>query len=92
MEAFFFNKSQLHDFIKAPDNSKSNVPAYNYFVKICDYISYHYDIGELYMEFIKDACIKKVRFQCGNGWLGSAMDTRIPHPFPDIKTSRFKYF
>ena len=95
MEAFFFNRSRLHDFIKAPGNSKSNVPAYNYFVKICDYISDHYDIGELYMDFIKDACIvKKGRkwVSCGNSWLGSVMDSRIPRPFPDIETSRFKCF
>ena len=65
----------------------------NYVVKICDYISYHYDIGELYMEFIKDACIVKKgrkRVSCGNGWLGSVMDTRIPWPFPVIETSRYK--
>ena len=93
MEALFFNRSQLRDFIKAPDNSKSNVPGYNYFVKISDYISDHYDIGELYMEFIKDACIvKKGRkcVSCGIGWLGSVMDTgfrtlsQISRP-PDIK-------
>ena len=47
------------------------------------------------MEFIKDASIvKKGRkcISCGNGWLGSVMDTRIPCPFPDIKTSRDKVF
>ena len=44
------------------------------------------------MEFIKDACTaKKGRkcVSCGNSWLGSVMDTRIPRPFPDIETSRY---
>ena len=45
------------------------------------------------MGFIKDACIlKKGRkcVSCGNGWLGSVMDTRILRPFPDVETSRYK--
>ena len=45
------------------------------------------------MEFIKNACIlKKGRkcVSCGNGWLGSVMDTTILHPFLDVETSRYK--
>ena len=38
MDAFFFNRSRLLYFIKAPNNSKRSLPCYNYFVKICDFL------------------------------------------------------
>ena len=40
------------------------------------------------MEFIVKKGRKCVSY--GNCWLGSVMDTRIPRPFPDIETSRYK--
>ena len=57
---------------------------------MCDYINDHYDVGELYMEFVKDTCKVKKEQQCAsckNGWLGSMMG-RIPRPFPDKEKLR----
>lgn len=91
-ETFFFNKNQLQDYIKASESSKENIPGSNYIAKICNYIKDHYDVGELYMEFVKDACKVKAEKQCAacaSGWTGSQID-RIPRPFPDETTFRYK--
>jgi hypothetical protein len=91
-ETFFFNKNYLQDYTKASESSKENIPGYNYVVKICDYIKYHYDVGELYMEFVKDACKVKAKQQCNlcaSGWTGYKRE-RIPRPLPDEPTFRYK--
>ena len=43
-EAFFFQQDlDNHDYMKASESSKTHVPSYNYFAKICGCINDHYD-------------------------------------------------
>ena len=70
---FFPNKTQLQDYMKASESSKTSVPGDNVSAKICNRINDHYDMGELYMKFIKDTFeIKKEQgcALCTNGWQG----------------------
>ena len=90
---FFFNRDLLQDYAKAADSQKNDVPGSHYFSNIMNYIDNHYEIGELYMEFLKDDCkhqnVQQVCSSCLSGWIGPKMDDRIPRPFPNKST--FKY-
>ena len=92
-DTFFFNRTHLQEYIKAFEGSRTHIPGYNYLAKINSYISNHYEIGELYMEFLKDTCkIRKGQqcSSCAGGWLGPLMIDRIPRPFPDVETLKYK--
>ncbi|KAG1683551.1 Trafficking kinesin-binding protein 1 [Nymphon striatum] len=57
------------------------------------YIDEHYEIGELYMEFMKDGCTRKLDESCAtcsqSGWIGPQMKI-IPRSFPDESTFKYK--
>ena len=92
-DTFFINRTHLQEYIKASEGSRTHIPGYNYLAKISSYISNHYEIGELYMEFLKDTCkIRKGQqcSSCAGGWLGPIMIDRIPRSFPDVKTLNYK--
>ena len=45
------------------------------------------------MEFLKDTCkIRKGQqcSSCAGGWLGPIMIDKIPRPFPDVETLKYK--
>ena len=71
---FFFNRTQLQDYMKASESSKASVPGDNFSAKICNSINDHYVVRELYVKFIKgilhNCKIKKEQgwALCTNGW------------------------
>ncbi|KAG1670221.1 hypothetical protein GQR58_017098 [Nymphon striatum] len=83
----------LQEFLKATENQKMSLPGYHYFSKITRYIDEYYDIGELYMEFVKDGCTRKSDESCAtcsrSGWIRPQMKI-IPRPFPDESTFKYK--
>ena len=92
-DTFYFDRTHLQEYIKASEGSRTHIPGYNYLAKINSYISNHYEIGELCMEFLKDTCkIRKGQqcSSCAGGWLGPIMIDRIPRLFPDVETLKYK--
>lgn len=83
---FFFNKKELKVYNSASDATKKDVPGYNYFDKIYNFIDNHYEHGELYIEYLKGDCVKKCGELCSfcrkTEWTGPVMG-RIPRPIPD---------
>ncbi|KAL0962590.1 hypothetical protein UPYG_G00342170 [Umbra pygmaea] len=61
------------------------VPGHNYFQKIESFIDRHFEIGELYMEFLKGSCKGSGALCdfCTSNLLSGPPITRIPRPYPD---------
>ena len=85
----FLQQDPLEEYIKASEGSRAHIPGYNYLAKINSYISNHYEIGELYIEFLKIRRGQQCS-SCAGGWLGPIMIDRIPRPFPDVETLKYK--
>lgn len=84
-DIFFFNQHYLNQYQTATsEDSKKKVPGSSYFAKIEQFISTHYKIGELFMEFLKFRC-KSVGSSCHfcDAWNGPPMES-IPQPVPDV--------
>ena len=81
---FFHSHDHLKLFIHNRNKKQQqNVPGYYHFKKIELFIDNHYQIGELYQEFIKEGCKKTagdISDFCNScTWVGPHMD-RIPRP------------
>ena len=84
---FFHSHDHLKLFIDNRNKKQQqNVPGYYHFKKIDLFINNHYQIGELYQEFIKEGCKKTTGDICDFCssciWVGPRMG-RIPRPEPD---------
>ena len=58
-DAFFFNRKNLKEFKRKSVNDQKGVLGYFNTMEITNFIELHYRIGDLYMEFSKDGCMKK---------------------------------
>ena len=85
-ELFFFNGDNLKEYQSSGTHTQKNVPGGSYIKKILDFITCHYSIGELYMEYLKKDCILQngeLCWHCENhNWVGPPA-SRIPQPVPD---------
>ncbi|XP_070539440.1 uncharacterized protein [Ptychodera flava] len=83
---FFFDKPYLDRFTAASKGQKKMVPGHAYYTKLQQFIDDHYEIGDLYMEFLKFDCIKrlghKCDFCCDRDWVSSPLQ-HVPSPMPD---------
>ncbi|KXJ16893.1 hypothetical protein AC249_AIPGENE3754 [Exaiptasia diaphana] len=52
---FFYNKEYLAKFNITANSKRDKVPGHAYFEKVESFFESHYEKGELYMEFLKDA-------------------------------------
>jgi hypothetical protein len=68
------------------DSRKKSLPGAAYIEKVQQHYSWHYEIGELYMEYLKGDCVVKKGSLCSycqqNPWRGPEME-RVPRPMPD---------
>ncbi len=92
---FFFNKDWLKKFSAASETTKMSLPGSYYFKKIFDFFEDHYEVGELYMEYKREACVDKNGTKCkfcdNTDWKGILME-RISRPWPDYtKLPDFHY-
>lgn len=56
----FWNAVYLDEFIKASAGKKDDVPGRAYFRKLECFISHHYEVGDLYMEYTSGSCKKTI--------------------------------
>ena len=87
---FFFNKVWLAQYTSTQsETTRSQLPGSGYFKKITEFFNEHYEVGELYMEYKRDSCLKKAGKKCqyctNTDWSGPHF-TRIPRPWPDYDT------
>ena len=89
-DQFFFNEANMLAFNKAKsDISREQIPSSGYMNKISTFIESHYNVCELYMEFLKRACSEHsdgrlCHFCESHPWVGPESE-RIPQPIPDPK-------
>ena len=89
-DQFFFNGANILAFNKAKrDTSREQIPGSGCMNKISTFIESHYNVGELYMEFLKRACSEHsdgrlCDFCESHPWVGPESE-RIPQPIPDPK-------
>ena len=87
---FFFNEANIFAFNKAKsDTSREQIPGTGYMNKISTFIESHYNVGELYMEFLKRTCSEHsdgrlCDFSESHPWVGPEIEG-IPQPIPDPK-------
>ena len=83
---FFFDKAYLDRFVAASKSQKTAVPGHAYYMKLQQFIDNHYEIGDLYMEYLKFNCKERLGrccdFCCDRDWVSYPLQ-RIPRPLPD---------
>ena len=89
-DQFFFDEDNILEFNKAKsDTSREQIPGSGYMNKISTFIESHYNVGELYIDFLKRACSEHsdgrlCDFYESHPWVGPESE-RIPKPIPDPK-------
>ncbi len=72
--------------MSASASTKMSIPGSMYIKKIMEFFNIHYEISELYIEYIKGGCEaiygKLCEFYQVAAWLGPKISW-LPHPFPD---------
>ena len=58
-EMFYFNQKYLTQFNSSSSSSKMAVPGAAYIEKVMKFFDTHYNVGELFMEFMKRTCSKE---------------------------------
>ena len=87
-DQFFFNEANILAFSKSKSSSATEqIPGSGYMKKISTFVDLHYQVGELYMEYLKKTCREHQDGQlcdfCKNHpWVGPEGE-RIPQPIPD---------
>mgnify|MGYP002804378268 CR=1 FL=1 len=61
---FFFNTQHLRKFVSSSEARQNDVPGTAYFKKITQFIEEHMEVGELYLEYIKENCLKSKGSMC----------------------------
>eukprot|EP00794_Sanderia_malayensis_P001529 gene1529-1692_t len=88
---FFWDKSYLVNYLEKKKNDV--VPGQNYFLKLERFMQLHFVTGCKYLEFTKFSCING-ELPCSHctkfDW-NDSMCKRIPEPFPDKDSRKFKY-
>ena len=87
-ESFFGDKTYLLEYIHKPKTQRHTAPGQGYFKKLDQFIESHMEVGELYIEIIKECCKEQADEVCqyclDNGWVGPKCQ-RVPKPIPDYE-------
>ncbi len=93
-ENLFFGDSQyLTNYINASASNRTKLPGFSYYQKLDKFYQLHFQQGELYMEYIKDDCLKngndeKCSFCKENPWKATKI-TRVPRAKPMVDSPNF---
>ena len=83
----FFNHDQIKKYFASSKYQRRFVPGRNYIEKIIKFVELHYNIRELYKEFLFRGCYDKSGNICDyctvREWISPVPATRIPQPMPD---------
>ena len=55
---FFWDSQYLTNYINASASNRTKLPGFSYYQKLDKFYQLHFQQGELYMEYIKDDCLK----------------------------------
>ena len=84
-EMFFWDTPYLVASINASQSAQKELPGYNYYNKLTKFLSSHFEVGELHMEYRKSDCkLKEGPFCdfCGDHpWVSDEI-SRVPRPVP----------
>jgi len=80
-EQCFFNTEELRQYV----GKQKDIPGFAYFEKINSFIQDHIQVGELYLEFIKEDCKKENNSLCDfcTKFPNVTGLKRVPKPLPD---------
>lgn len=88
IEEQFFDRENIKLYSASSVNMKNTVPGAGYIRKTLEFFDTHFQVGELYMEYIKGGCVKTLGKLCSycedTPWVGPHME-RIPRPYPDYE-------
>lgn len=83
---FYLNMmNQIWFLLNFTKTLKSNIPGHGYFEKLDQFIELHFEVGELYIEFLKGSCASSqetICDFCSKGWSGPELE-RVPKPHPN---------
>ncbi len=77
-EKFFFNTEHLRQFVSSAESKQKNIPGCAYFKKISVFLKGHVQVGELYLEYLKESCQETSGTLC-------EFCTRFPRSIQDLK-------
>ena len=77
-EQFFFNTEHLRQFVSSAESKQKNVPGCAYFKNLSVFLQSHVQVGELYLEYLKEACQETSGTLC-------EFCTRFPRSIHDLK-------
>ena len=85
-DSHFFNQKYIKEYQHATANKKLSVPGYHYMQKLEAFMQRHIQLGEMYLEYIRDSCDPDTKCEyCQTfNWQASIME-RVPRPLPDDK-------
>ena len=83
-DSHFFNQKYIKEYQHATAIKKPSLPVYHYMQKLEAFMQRHIQLGEMYLEYIRDSCDPDTKCEyCQNlKWQAPIME-RIPRPFPD---------
>ena len=83
---FFINQDYMLQYHQASDANKSSIPGHGYFVKLELFENNHCEMGELYIEYRKNACKEKSGELCDfckENEVISFEPKPTPRPYPE---------
>ena len=85
-EHFFFNTNQVRQFMFSSESKQRDQPGHSCFQKIGSFLKMHFNVGELYMEYLKGSCKQAsglLCYFCTKFPLYNDLITWAPRPKPD---------
>jgi len=91
-EMFYTDGEYFQSYIQAPKTKRSNLPGHGYFSKVLNFFDNHFEMGELYMEYIRGACSKNglCEYCREHPWFGPVI-SRAPRPMPGPSSDYLTY-
>ena len=83
-EQFYWDTKYLTEYLAASKSNRQKLPGHSYYSKVEKFIEQHFEIGELYMEYVKCACQasgEKCKYCTEHPWIGPEI-SRVPRPQP----------
>ena len=84
----------MTEFYSKSETQRITIPGHAYYNKLQCFIDNHFEIGELYLEYLKGDCKRKLGDFCdfckSNEWVGPQIN-RAPRRYPDRSKNGFHY-